>query len=102
MLRRHRAFPDSRRPWGRGAISAAIVVQGQANVVIVDPLPPLSLTSDKSTESYRNWWPGPGDDMVRLTNRSLDIMEDLHRAAPGRLLMHRRGYIYGTATPAGA
>jgi len=26
-------------------------------VLIVDPRPPLSLTSDKSTECYRNWWP---------------------------------------------
>ena len=34
-------------------------------VLIVDPGPPLSLTSDKSTECYRNWWPGPGDAMVR-------------------------------------
>src|SRR4051812_30170635 len=35
---------------------------GLTNVVIVDERPPLSLTSDKSTECYRNWWPGPGDD----------------------------------------
>src|SRR5256886_11256899 len=35
---------------------------------------PLSLTSDKSTECYRNWWPGPGDDMVALMNRSIDLL----------------------------
>ncbi len=28
-------------------------------IVLVDPLP-LTLTSDKLTECYRNWWPGPG------------------------------------------
>ena len=37
-------------------------------VVIVDPRPPLTLTSDKSTECYRNWWPNAS--MVGLMNRS--------------------------------
>jgi len=60
------------------------VRQGMKNIVIVDPLPPLSMTSDKSTECYRNWWPGPGDAMVQLMNRSIDIMEELQREAPAR------------------
>jgi len=75
------------------------VKHGMKNIVIVDPLPPLTMTSDKSTECYRNWWPGPGDAMVRLMNRSIDIMEALHREAPNRLPMNRRGYIYATADP---
>ena len=37
--------------------------QGVRDVVLVDERPPLSLTSDKSTECYRNLWPGPGGDM---------------------------------------
>lgn len=73
------------------------VKHGMKNIVIVDPLPPLTMTSDKSTECYRNWWPGPGDDMVRLMNRSIDIMEEIHREAPNRLPMNRRGYLYATA-----
>jgi len=77
------------------------VKHGMKNIVIVDPLPPLTMTSDKSTECYRNWWPGPGDDMVRLMNRSIDIMEGLHREAPNRLPMNRRGYLYATADPRG-
>ncbi|HLA07710.1 MAG TPA: FAD-binding oxidoreductase [Anaerolineales bacterium] len=77
------------------------VKHGMKNIVIVDPLPPLTMTSDKSTECYRNWWPGPGDDMVQLMNRSIDIMEDLHREAPNRLPMNRRGYLYATANPRG-
>ena len=77
------------------------VVHSAKNVIIVDPLPPLTMTSDKSTECYRNWWPGPGDDMVRLMNRSIDIMEGLHREAPQRLPMHRRGYLYATAESRG-
>lgn len=75
------------------------VRHGIKNVVIVDPLPPLTMTSDKSTECYRNWWPGPGDAMIRLMNRSIDIMEELHREAPGRLPMHRHGYLFATADP---
>src|SRR5439155_458578 len=51
------------------------VRRGVTDVVLVDERPPLSLTSDKSTECYRNWWPGPGDDMVALMNRSIDLLE---------------------------
>jgi sarcosine oxidase, subunit beta len=72
---------------------------GLRNIVIVDPLPPLTMTSDKSTECYRNWWPGPDNAMVCLMNRSIDIMEELHREAPGRLPMHRYGYLFATADP---
>src|SRR3972149_3636864 len=48
---------------GIAGISAAYhlcVTQGLGKVLLVDERPPLSLTSDKSTECYRNWWPGPG------------------------------------------
>ena len=47
---------------GVAGIAAAYqlaVVHGVENVTIVEPGNPLSLTSDKSTEAYRNWWPGP-------------------------------------------
>ena len=43
---------------GIAGISAAYhlaVRQGVRDVVLVDERPPLSLTSDKSTEYYRNW-----------------------------------------------
>ncbi len=73
---------------------------GIRDVVIVDELPPLSLTSDKSTECYRNWWPGPGDAMVKLVNRSIDIMEDLARQTGNAFALNRRGYLYATADPA--
>ena len=75
------------------------VRHGLKGVLIVDPLPPLTLTSDKSTECYRNWWPGPGDAMVRLMNRSIDLMEELHHEAPGRLPLQRQGYLFATADP---
>ncbi len=73
------------------------VVHHLRDVVLVDPLPPLSLTSDKSTEAYRNWWPGPDDSMVHLMNRSIDLMEDLAVETGNRFLMNRRGYVYATA-----
>jgi glycine/D-amino acid oxidase-like deaminating enzyme len=52
------------------------VKHGMRNVVLVDVWPPMTLTSDKSTEAYRNWWPGPDDAMVRLMNRSIDLLEE--------------------------
>src|SRR5207249_10058810 len=67
------------------------------DVVLVDDRPPLSLTSDKSTECYRNWWPGPGDDMVALMNRSIDLLEELARESGNAFRMSRRGYLFVTA-----
>ena len=67
------------------------------NVVLIDERPPLSLTSDKSSEAYRNWWPGPGDAMVRLMNRSIDWLERWARESGNRFLLNRRGYAYFTA-----
>jgi glycine/D-amino acid oxidase-like deaminating enzyme len=67
------------------------------SVLLVDERPPLSLTSDKSSEGYRNWWPGPDDAMVRLMDRSIDLMEGLARESDNRFHMNRRGYVYLTA-----
>jgi glycine/D-amino acid oxidase-like deaminating enzyme len=75
------------------------VRRGVTGVVVVDERPALSLTSDKSAESYRNWWPGPGDAMVALMNRSIDLMEDLARESGNVFLMNRRGYLFATAQP---
>jgi len=76
------------------------VRRGVTGVVLVDERPPLSLTSDKSTECYRNWWPGPGDAMVRLMNRSIDLLEELARESGNVFRMNRRGYLFATADPA--
>lgn len=88
---------------GIAGIAAAYhlaVRRGQKNVVLLDERPPLSLTSDKSTECYRNWWPGPGDAMVGLMNRSIDILEELARESGNVFNLNRRGYLYATADPA--
>ena len=87
---------------GIAGVSAAFhlaVRQGTRRVVIVDAGDPLALTSDKSTECYRNWWPGPGDAMVAFMNRSIDLLEWYERESHGRLRLNRRGYLFATAEP---
>jgi glycine/D-amino acid oxidase-like deaminating enzyme len=87
---------------GIAGISAAYhlsVRKGIQNVLLVDEHPPLSVTSDKSTECYRNFWPGPGDAMVRLMNRSIDLLEELARESGNLFHLNRRGYLYVTADP---
>ena len=87
---------------GIAGISAAFhlaVRQGLDRVVLVEAGDPLALTSDKSTECYRNWWPGPGDAMVALMNRSIDLLERIERESGGRILLNRRGYLFATAEP---
>src|SRR5512145_3385112 len=88
---------------GIGGVAAAYhlaVRRGVRDVVLVDEGSPLSVTSDKSMECYRNWWPGPGDDMVALMNRSIDLLEDLARESGNVFRMNRRGYLFATADPA--
>jgi glycine/D-amino acid oxidase-like deaminating enzyme len=70
------------------------------DVVLVDERPPLSLTSDKSTECYRNLWPGPGDAMVAAMNRSIDLLEELARESGNVFRLNRRGYLFASADPA--
>jgi len=66
------------------------------DILLIDQLPPLSLTSDQSTECYRNWWPGPDNAMVSLMNRSLDIIEDLALESDNVFHLNQRGYLYLT------
>lgn len=85
---------------GIAGVSAAYflaVRQGLPDVILVDPLPPLSLTSDKSTECYRNWW--PDHNMIALMSRSIDLMEDLAGESGNRFQLSRRGYLYVTGDP---
>ena len=87
---------------GIAGISAAYqlaVHHGVRDVLLVDERPALTVTSDKSTEAYRNWWPGPDDAMVRLMNRSIDLLEALAADCGNRFLLNRRGYIYATGNP---
>ncbi|HEU4321476.1 MAG TPA: FAD-binding oxidoreductase [Acidimicrobiia bacterium] len=69
------------------------VRHGVGRVAIVDPRPPLTLTSDKSTECYRNWWPNAP--MVSLMNRSIDLFEEL--ATMTDFGFNSNGYLFVTA-----
>jgi len=64
---------------GIAGLAAAYVLssRGFDGILLVDKGAPLSLTSDKSTEAYRNWWPGPDGAMLALMNRSIDLLESL-------------------------
>jgi len=75
---------------------------GIGDVLLVEERSPLMMTSDKSTEAYRNWWPGPGDAMVRFMNRSIDLLEELADLSGNVFHLNRRGYVFLTADPARA
>jgi sarcosine oxidase, subunit beta len=84
---------------GITGVSAAFHLSqsGFGNILLLDERPPLSFTSDKSTECYRNWWPDA--DMLALMNRSIDLMENLADETGNVFRMNRRGYLYVTADP---
>jgi len=73
------------------------VRHGWRRVVVVDERPPLSLTSDKSTECYRNWWPDAP--MIGLMNRSIELLDELAAASHNAFALNRNGYLYLTADP---
>jgi sarcosine oxidase, subunit beta len=64
---------------------------GVTDVVLVDPRPPLTLTSNRTGANYRDWW--PTRPIVELARRSIELMRELLEAgAPFEL--SRRGYLY--------
>ncbi len=83
---------------GIAAAHELAVRRRQRGVLLVDERDPLSLTSDKSTECYRNWWPGRDGAMVRLMNASIDRLEALARQSGNVFRLNRRGYVYATAS----
>ena len=79
---------------GIAGISAAYhltVKHGINDVLIVDERTPLSLTSDKSTEAYRNWWPDAA--MVAMMNRSIDLLEEMAHETGNIFNLNRRGCV---------
>src|SRR6185369_7681440 len=85
---------------GMAGIAAAhqlAVRAGVSRVVLVDPRDPLSLTSSKGTEAYRNYWPGPDDTMARFMDRSIDLLEELDRDSRHAFELNQRGYVFLTA-----
>src|SRR5262245_7396117 len=84
---------------GIAAAHELAVKRGLRDVLLVDQGAPLSLTSDQSTECYRNWWPGPGDAMVKFMSRSIDLLEEIAHESDNAIQLNRRGYLYATANP---
>jgi glycine/D-amino acid oxidase-like deaminating enzyme len=82
---------------GISGVSAAYFLSqaGFRDILLLDERPPLSLTSDRSTECYRNWWPDP--EMLALMNCSIDLMEAVADESGNVFRMNRRGYLYVTA-----
>ena len=68
---------------------------GFKHILLIDERAPLSFTSDRSTECYRNWW--PDSNMIALMNHSIDLMETLANESGNVFRMNRRGYLYITA-----
>ncbi|HEX7793295.1 MAG TPA: FAD-binding oxidoreductase [Vicinamibacterales bacterium] len=90
---------------GMAGVAAAhqfAVRAGVSRIVLVDPRDPLSLTSSKGTEAYRNYWPGPDDTMARFMDRSIDLLEELDRDSRQAFELNRRGYVFLTADAAEA
>ncbi|MCC7128856.1 MAG: FAD-binding oxidoreductase [Anaerolineae bacterium] len=89
---------------GLAGVSAAYylaVQEGLRDIALVDERPPLSLTSDHSTECYRNWWLGPDAAMVEFMNHSIDLLDELARRNANVFHLNRRGYLYCTGDPNG-
>jgi glycine/D-amino acid oxidase-like deaminating enzyme len=90
---------------GMAGVAAAhqlAVREGISRVVLVDPREPLSLTSSKGTEAYRNYWPGPDDTMARFMDRSIDLLDALDGESGHAFELNRRGYVFLTGNPAEA
>jgi len=84
---------------GITGVSAAYFLAraGAQNILILDERPPLELTSNRSTECYRNWWPDA--EMLGLMNRSIDHLDQLADESGNVFALNRRGYLYVTARP---
>lgn len=67
-----------------------LMQHGVSRIALIDRGEPMSFTSAQSGENYRNWWPHPA--MTALTNRSIDLLEDIALASDNRINMVRRGY----------
>lgn len=89
---------------GIAGVSAAFFLAraGMREILLVDERPPLTLTSQYSTECYRNAWPQPA--MRALMDCSIDWLEKLAEESGNRFHLNRKGYLYvvtqGTARAA--
>lgn len=81
---------------GAAAAFHLTVGHNAGRVILVDDLEPMTMTSDKGTQGYRNWWPGPDDTMLKLVSRSIDLLEETAAESNNFFRMNRRGYLFAT------
>eukprot|EP01063_Lacrimia_lanifica_P015351 TRINITY_DN22147_c0_g1_i1.p1 TRINITY_DN22147_c0_g1~~TRINITY_DN22147_c0_g1_i1.p1 ORF type:complete len:509 (+),score=196.45 TRINITY_DN22147_c0_g1_i1:55-1581(+) len=81
-----------------GCSTAMHLARRGAQVTLVDPRPPMTATSQYSSESYRNFFLDA--EVVPLMRRSIAIMEA--QCEKHGINMTRRGYLFLTGTEEGA
>mgnify|MGYP001822186465 FL=1 len=84
---------------GMAGVSSAFALleAGLGRIAILEEGAPLALTSDKSSECYRNYWPGPDSAMLDFMHDSIRGLEH-HAAISGdRFQLRQRGYLFATA-----
>ncbi|RLN58602.1 hypothetical protein BBJ28_00009105 [Nothophytophthora sp. Chile5] len=65
--------------------------------LLVDALPPLSLTSANGSFSYRNWFPSDAEAPMReLVVHSIDEMDAICKETDNSLGLNRNGYLFVT------
>ncbi len=79
------------------ATAQALSRAGAGRIAIVDSGTPLGLTSDKSTECYRNFWPGPDRAMADFVNDSIEFLHHYTHESGNQFQLHQRGYLFATA-----
>ncbi len=67
------------------------------HILVVDERAPLGLTSSRGTMAYRNLFPGPGDAMVQLMNRSIELLQAIDAQSHHTIQLTQNGYMYFTA-----
>lgn len=78
---------------GIAGIAAAYFLSaryGYQDIILVDRDQPMSYTSSKSGENYRDYWPQAC--MSSLMERSIDLMESLSLQSSDRFSMRSNGY----------
>ncbi len=68
----------------------------QQDIVLIDKNLPMSLTTSKSGENFRDYWPQPC--MTALTRHSLDLMKTLADNNDNVFEMHYSGYDFVSAS----
>ncbi len=74
------------------------VHHGVRSVMMVDPVRPLAMVGRPGRVTYRNWWVGADEALVRLANRTIDLLEDLDHATGGEIRLDRRGDLLVTTS----